>query len=383
MIEGAFIDRSAARDTIVDVVTDERTFDALRDRWNALLDDSGRWNPFLTWEWMRAWWTHLRGTAVMNIVTISAGEELIAIAPLMAVRRGVAAPQRLEFIGAGSGADYLDVIVRPGHDAAAIAAVARTLESRQLTLHLDNLPPGSVTTCLSRQLATTGWTAIGGSPDVCPFIDLTGRSWDSYLSSLGSAHRANVRRRMRAMHAAFDVRFDAVESPQQRELALEALFAFHEQRWRDRGGSTAFSTAALRAFHHDITHRALDAGWLRMHTLTLNNALAGVMYGFARHGRFYFFQHGTDAALAASSPGLVLMALTIRAAIEDGLHEFDLLYGHETYKTLWTRDQRPLGRLMVFPPRLMGRWLQRRAETRLAMRDFAHRLGLKRTHDTA
>jgi hypothetical protein len=65
------------------------------------------------------------------------------------------------------------------------------------------------------------------------------------------------------------------------------------------------------------------------------------------------------------------------------MREFDMLYGHETYKKLWTREHRPLGRLMVFPPRLTGRWLQRHAETRHAVRAFVHRLGLKGSHDAA
>ena len=32
---------------------------------------------------------------------------------------------------------------------------------------------------------------------MCPFIDLTGHSWDSYLDDLGPAHRYNFRRRLR------------------------------------------------------------------------------------------------------------------------------------------------------------------------------------------
>ena len=372
--------------TTVDVIADARAFEALRDEWNALLDASGSWNPFLTWEWMWAWWTHLRETATLNIVTVRSGGLLIAIAPLMIVRRGLSLPPRLEFIGAGSGADYLDVIVRTGDEALALPALARAVDGQQLALQFDNLPPSPMSARLWRELEGNGWTAIEGNPDVCPFIDLSGHSWDSYLASLGSSHRANVRRRLRALAAAFDLRFAVVESHEERRSALEALFRFHDQRWTC-GGSTAFSTTPLRAFHHDLTGSALDRGWLRMYSLWLDNTLVGAMYGFARDGRFYFYQHGTDTAYARYSLGLVLMALTVRAAIDDGVREFDMLYGHEAYKKLWAAHQRPLGRLMLFPPRLAGRWLQRRAETRQAVRAFVRRLGLypglKGSHDLA
>ena len=77
---------------------------------------------------------------------------------------------------------------------------------------------------------------------------------------------------------------------------------------------------SLRAFHHDAHAVARwTRGWLRLYTLSLDDTLAAVMYGFARDGRFYFYQHGFDAAYANYSAGLALMALTIRAAI-DGWH---------------------------------------------------------------
>jgi len=115
----------------------------------------------------------------------------------------------------------------------------------------------------------------------------------------------------------------------------------------------------------------------------LNDTLAATMYGFARDGRFYFYQHGFDAAYSRYSLGLVLMGLSIRAAIDEGMREFDMLYGHEPYKKLWAARQRPLGRLMLFPPRLAGRLLRRRAETRQAVRALINRLGLKGSHDVA
>ena len=365
---------------MIEVITDTRAFHALREEWNSLLDATASWNPFLTWEWMWAWWTHLRENATLHIVTVYGDGQLIAVAPLMMVRRGLALPPRLEFIGIGAaGADYLDVIVRRGYEGAALAALSRHFDDEQLSLHLDHLPPNP----LVASLTLNSWTAIEGSPDVCPYIDLSAHTWDSYLTSLGSSHRANFRRRLRALESQFTLTFTPVASQDDRRLTTEALFLFHDQRWIDCGGSTAFSTTPLRAFHQDLSRSALDRGWLRMYVLSLNGRVAAAMYGFARHGRFYFYQHGFDTAYSRYSVGLVLMGLSIRAAIDERMREFDMLYGHEPYKKLWAGRQRPLGRLMLFPPRLAGRWLQRRAETRQAVRAFIHRLGLKGSHDVA
>ena len=352
----------------------------LRAEWNELLDNSSSRTPFLTWEWLQAWWGQLRGSASLHVIAVRDGRELIGIAPLLSGRRGLPFSSSLEFLGTGhAGSDYLDLIIRKGRERDAIEAIAHSLDSAQLALHLDNLPPSPLSEQLRQALAASGWTAIESSPDVCPFINLAGHDWDSFLATLGSSHRANVRRRLRALEADFTVRFALTATHEERRAALEALMAFHDRRFNERG--TAFCTPELRAFHQDATRKAQDAGWLRMYALSLNGELAAVMYGFLRDRTFYFYQHGFSDAYANYGVGLALMGLTIRAAIDEGAAEFDLLYGHEAYKKLWAREARTLGRLQLFPPHIGGSLLRRQVETRQALRSFAHQLGLKSRHE--
>jgi CelD/BcsL family acetyltransferase involved in cellulose biosynthesis len=185
-------------------------------------------------------------------------------------------------------------------------------------------------------------------------VRLAGHDWDSYLATLGSAHRANVRRRLKALGQRFNLRFEQAVSEEQRREALTALVAFHDQRFGARGGSSTFFTPALRAFHDEATRVALESGWLRMHVLWLNDAPAAVMYGFAYNRRFYFYQHGFDDQYKQHSAGLALMGLTIRAALEEGAEEFDMLWGVEPYKGLWAHDARQLRQIHIFPAHLGG-----------------------------
>jgi CelD/BcsL family acetyltransferase involved in cellulose biosynthesis len=190
---------------------------------------------------------------------------------------------------------------------------------------------------------------------MCPYIPLAGHTWDSYLGTLGSSHRANVRRRIKALGQKFSMRFERVTTEAQRSEALAALVAFHERRYVGRGGSTAFMTPALRAFHDEVTRRALDRGWLRLFVLRVDAALVAVMYGFMYNGRFYFYQHGFDEQYQQHSIGLVVMGLSIRAAIDEGADEFDMLWGVEPYKWLWARETRELRKIHLFPPHVGGR----------------------------
>jgi CelD/BcsL family acetyltransferase involved in cellulose biosynthesis len=204
-------------------------------------------------------------------------------------------------------------------------------------------------------------------------VTLAGHTWESYLASLGASHRANLRRRLRGLSQAFEIRFEQIASEPNRREALAALIAFHEERF-GRRGSTTFLTPALRAFHDEATRRMLESGWLRLHVLRLNGAIAGVMYGFAYNHRFYFYQHGFDPQYEPFSAGLVLMGLTIRAALEDGAIEFDMLYGTERYKSLWVRDQRSLFQVQMFPPHLAGLLQRRTVEAERSMRTVARRI---------
>src|SRR5207249_8379483 len=131
---------------------------------------------------------------------------------------------------------------------------------------------------LSQRLQTAGWIRESRLSGVCPFATLLGHSWDSYLETLRASQRTRCRRYLNTLRKKFDVTFDRVETETQRREVLSALMGFHDQRWTPRGGSTAFQSAELRAFHHDATARALRAGWLRLYVLRLNGEAAAVTY---------------------------------------------------------------------------------------------------------
>jgi CelD/BcsL family acetyltransferase involved in cellulose biosynthesis len=356
-------------------------FEGLQAPWTELLGASASAGPFLTWEWMYAWWTHLRERSRLNLLVVRHRGQLVAVAPLRLTRRRLTWFSSLEFLGTGSaGSDYLDLIVRRGFEGVAIEALAEAIQAQNLALRLSHLPAGSLASRLARRLVQGSWTSDETHADVCPVISLADHTWDSYLASRGAAHRANVRRRIKAVTQTFDLRFGPEVSADDRRESLAMLATFHHRRWIGDRGSTAFGTSDLQAFQRDATSRALDAGYLRLYALRLDGRIAGVMYAFTYRNRFYFYQHGFDERYRKYSLGLVLMALTIRAAIDEGAIEFDLLYGVESYKRLWTTGTRPLSRLDLFPDRFGGRLHRRRVEAEATVRAMAQRMRLRDSH---
>jgi CelD/BcsL family acetyltransferase involved in cellulose biosynthesis len=364
-----------SRAVTVERLDDDDAFAELRDEWRDLLRDSASNNPFLTSEWLQAWWAHLADGSRLELIVVRSGGLLVGLAPMRLVGGGLPWFSRLEFLGTGAaGSDYLDLILRQGYETEILRAIEQYLASRQLALRLTHLPPASWGAKLAARLAGEGWALSSADDGTCPIIPLAGHTFDSYLATLGSSHRANVRRRVKALSQQFDVRFDLVTTHAERCEMLGALVTFHERRYKEQGGSSAFTAPEVIAFQDEASRRALESGFLRMYALRLNGQLAAVMYGFFLGGRFYFYQHGFDDQYKAHSIGLVLMALTVRAAIDEGAAEFDMLWGVEAYKFLWARDARVLQRVELFPIHIGGTLHRHALEARRGMKQLARRV---------
>jgi CelD/BcsL family acetyltransferase involved in cellulose biosynthesis len=362
----------------VDLVDQPEAFAALESEWRDLLADSAGDTMFLTWEWMHTWWTHLGRSHRLAVMTVRRGERLMGLAPF-AVRRwrpgSLDLLPRLEFLGSGDvGSDYLDVIVRRGAEAPVMHALADALASRPQLVHLPQLAAaGAEAVRLVDRLQQQGWRPRVARVDVCPYIPLEGHTFESYLATLGASHRYNFRRRLRQLERAHRLRFERIADEARRREVLPTLVALHNGRWAQRGGSTAFHAPELVAFHDALSQLLLARGWLRLFVLSLDDRPAAVLYAFAYGGKLYFYQSGFDPAHARTSVGLVTMGLSIKAAIEEGLGEFDLLHGDEAYKFLWARRSRPIQGLELYPPTVLGTLSRAALGTYRALRALGRR----------
>src|SRR5207244_3207037 len=101
----------------LDVIDDINALAELAPEWRELVQNSAAPSPFLTPEWLLAWWTHLAGSRTLHVLVVREEGRLMALAPLLVARGPLGVGSRLEFLGAGhAGSDYLDVIVRAGHE---------------------------------------------------------------------------------------------------------------------------------------------------------------------------------------------------------------------------------------------------------------------------
>jgi len=291
--------------------------ESLRDEWQRLALESR--NLFATWEWITLWWRHFGAGRRQSVVACrDAHGTVVAIVPLYLWRER---PVRVfRFFGHGPG-DQLGPICAEGD---------RGLASRSLACALDAIADWDV--ALGEQLpAEEGWAERAGvrvlSREGTPLI--RAGDWDEYLSTRSAKARQEIRSDGRRLERRHEVVYRRVDDAARLESGLDTLFALHERRF---GSATSFG-GAPEQFHREFAARALERGWLRLWLLELDGSVAAARYGFRFGGAECGYQSGWDPRWRSAGVGFVLEMHVIRAAFEDGIHEYRLLRGGESYKS--------------------------------------------------
>jgi CelD/BcsL family acetyltransferase involved in cellulose biosynthesis len=280
---------------------------------------------FQTWEWASLWWKHLGKGTEARVLRVQDGGETVGIAPLYTRRTAMGTVLRW----AGTGiSDRLGIIAFPGYDNAVAQAVAEWLESLPCA-DLHQLADGSA---MARVAEARGWQVVW--QEKCPYV-LLPETWEAYWGSLSKKTRFNIGYAQRQM--ARELGKLHIDTASETELpeALEALFALHTRRWRQRWLPGGFFHPGVRQFHREWATVAQRNGWLRLHTLRIDGAIRAVLYVFHFGRRAYYYLGGFEPSLARYSMGTVLTAYAIRRAIEEGCVVFDFLRGDEPYKYRW------------------------------------------------
>lgn len=351
LIEVAYCDRSI---TVERICSEEGLFES-KEGWERLFAESAAQNPFLTWDWMAAWWRHL-GAGKLHLLLVRRDGELIGIAPLYQreIRAGGLSFRALSFLGDEAvGSDHLDLLSRSGCEEAVAEAVAQTWleeERRQWDfIALRHLAEDSPHAARLLRLSERGWRVQKQEGEVCPFLPLA-PTWDAFLNRLSGSMRYTVRRKIRNLEKEHQVEFTLIDDLQEGRSGMERLIALHQKRWGDRGGSDAFINEIKLPFHRETAAAFFQKGIARLFFLKADGETVAALYGFLLGRRFFYYQAGFDPAWKGKSVGMVLMAKCLQAAIEQGWSEFDFLRGPEEYKSHWTSDQRHTWQWTLSPP---------------------------------
>lgn len=298
--------------------TESDAFERLRQPWQQLVAEAET-TPFQTWEWNSTWHRHLGGGKRPSLVTVYEGEDLVALLPLV---KHIAPWPCYRFAATGP-SDVLGPIIHREAPEGVGGILSEWLDQRSGLVDLHQI---------REDAPWTPGSGLGLDQATCLLLDLP-KTYDAYLQTLSKSLRYDCRRFEKRAFQEEGYRFEEV-GIDRTASGLEALFEVHRQRWRKRGLPGAF-LGRIVPFQKDWALQANGKKWLWLTLLHHQDRCVGGIYAMKMGAKCYFYQAGFDPGSKNVSPGTVLVAYTIRRAIEEGVEVFDFMRGDEPYKRRW------------------------------------------------
>ena len=301
------------------------SYQCARSHWESLLPGSIANTFFMTPQWQQAWWDQFGDGAEMMLLGLEERSGVTCIAPL--VRRD----RTISFIGGQDLFDYNDFLVSPGSEDGFYASLMDHLDDEEWdTLDLSSLQCGSLTLSYVPDLAARrGYSVQVEKEDVAPALMLPA-DWDSYLRLLSKKDRHELRRKLRRLESSGEEpRWYKLSDPADVEAGLDDFFSlmrFSKETKDD------FLTEGRESFFRSAALAMAGIGVFRLFFMELEAKRVAAAMCFDYRGTRHLYNSGFDPGYRYYSVGLLLKALCVKDAIEEGKACFDFLRGAEPYK---------------------------------------------------
>lgn len=319
----------------ITVVRDIDSFRALKDEWNALLENSSNNTLFLCWEWMFHYYTHMCEDQELFLLLVRNDKgELKGIAPfILREERIITKKIFLELI-AQRYSYYVGIISNNDNREDVYREIFGYLFANRKSwdliniIHLSNHEKFKMH--LKNHSKEYGYLCRETIKDPCKVVRLT-RSFNEYMSSLSKDISKKVKYYLRSINRDFGVEVSLPDDEVSLLASWRKFLELHESRVHSKGGKTVLSNKAFQDFYYSIAHAAYQEGNLRLTALKLDDEIAAVLFGIVWNKTFYFLNIGYRE-FSKYSLGLVLPVLCIEKSIESGLEYFDFMGGGGDYK---------------------------------------------------
>jgi len=305
---------------------EQGTFEDLADHWQHLIEGCSEPTFFDQQTWQKTWWSEFGGDSELKLLVVrSESGDANMIAPMMI--DGSA----LSFLGSTDLVDYHDFLTRdrlsPGCIEALVDAVSAMPEIK--TISLQSLPGNSPTITQFREAAEkAGWNVEIEQEDVAPRMDLPA-TWDEFLAGLRKKDRHELRRKLRRLEAAGEVRQIELKTPEEIEAAMGDFMRLHRMSTPDKN---EFMTPEREQFFTKIAIELAHENSTRLCFLEVDGEKMATSLSFVCREVRYLYNSGYNPAQSRLSVGLLNHALAIKSSIEEGHRIFDFMRGDESYK---------------------------------------------------
>jgi CelD/BcsL family acetyltransferase involved in cellulose biosynthesis len=291
-----------------------------------MIDDRSESTFFDHQIWQETWWSEFGSDSELKLLVVRTDSgDVDMIAPLMIDG------SQVSFLGSTDLVDYHDFLTRDRQNTTCVASVVSAISEMPGidSILLQSLPGNSPTITQFREAAEArGWSVGIEQEDVAPRLELP-ETWDEYVSGLRKKDRHELRRKLRRLEAAGDIRHIELTSADDVAAAMPEFMRLHRMSSSDK---SEFMTAQREQFFCKIAVEMAKEGLTQLCFLEVDGIREATSLSFVASDVRYLYNSGYNPAQSKLSVGLLNHALAIKSSIESGHRVFDFMRGNESYK---------------------------------------------------
>ncbi|MFG2632974.1 GNAT family N-acetyltransferase [Streptomyces sp. NPDC048362] len=323
-----------------ELVTDEAGFAGLAPAWGRLYGRCAAATPFQSHAWLHSWWLSYGRRGRLRLVLVRSAGELVAVAPLMLVRRPLPALVPL----GGAISDYADLLLDDGDDGRAAGALTEALAHAAATALIDFRevrPGGAVERVYDR------WRGPRRTIGDSPCLELPALPMDGLVSRLPSNKAQRVRAKLRKLNA-LGVHRRTV-GPEEVDAALGRLLELHRLQWQGRNVTSEHLQPRFRDHLVRAVGAMVRSGDAVVTEFRIDGEVVAVDLTLLSRGLAGGYLYGAHPGLRERRADVAVMLLDACAeyAGAGGRRTLSLLRGDEPYKLHWRPERVVNQRLLL------------------------------------
>lgn len=310
---------------------EEKTFNVTLETFESLASHWRNPSCSLEWEclfvlpaWLRVWWSNFGNGLEPYLCSVRKEEELLGIAPLLVEG------ERARLMGDKEVCDYLDFVISPGKAGEFFYTLIKHLRKQGIK-NLDLSPLRADSTVLTELTAVAkdlGCKVFCRKEDVSSEMDLP-TNWDGFLRTLKGKERHEIRRKLRRLHEAADIRYRIAEDIGEIRDGMDTFLTLFVS---NRSDKAVFMNSHMVSFFRSLAEALAELQIMKLSFLELDGKPAAALMYFDYNSTVYLYNNGYDGRFRSLSVGLLSKVLSIKESIERGRKKYDFLKGDEAYK---------------------------------------------------
>lgn len=284
-----------------------------------------QWQPlFQLPVWLSVWYEVFAHSTNPLILTVADDDSVIGVAPLLVEDKTAS------IIGSANVCDYFDFPIVPGKEQIFYNMLLGYLKKHDINmLDCRVVRPDSTVVSGLVPMARQSGLKVSLEPDEVTIETDLPSTWEDYLQSLDGKQRHEIRRKLRRLNEAGDIKYRFVTGidgvPEFSEIFLKMFV-------ESRSDKATFLTGEMNVFFRKLLTSTAEAGLFKGAILELDNRPVATLTAFDYEEVVYLYNSGYDPEYSSLSVGILSKALLIKESIETRKKKFDFLKGGEQYK---------------------------------------------------